>query len=49
MKKLFIGIPALVFLIGISSITAVSQKKQVWVAPKSGNSAGHMVGVMAEI
>lgn len=36
MKKLFIGLPAIVFLIGIFSITAVSQKKQVWVAPKSG-------------
>lgn len=36
MKKLFIGLPALVLLIGTFSIEAVSQKKQIWVAPKSG-------------
>ena len=36
MKKLFIGLSALVVLIGIFSITAISQKKQVWVAPRPG-------------
>ena len=36
MKKLLIVLPVLVFLISLSPLTATSQTKQVWVAPKAG-------------
>jgi hypothetical protein len=36
MRKLLFVLPVFVFLISISPLTAASQTKQVWVAPKAG-------------